>query len=430
MKRKYSPQQLDKAIHETVPGKTPAPNFERWRQEYADAFMAQQQRANRKTNNDSPTKAVVKIWRIIMKTKKFRLTAAALLIVTFSFLCWDKTAGTAWSVEKTIAAIKKLNTLHIKGNALWGPDSNPTPVTFDLWVRFPNKDSEQVKLRFECEKIIFIVQGTTAYECWPNEKVARIKQGPGIREFKFWYKAAEMSPWMTGKILETLSLFSDDWKQVEQQDPNTTKKQIVITCSYGPSNNSYSFIVDAKSKLVESAMMWDNLKMEGRPVVNTHTIIYNEDIPDTLFEVPAEMRIINQVEDEQSRALFDKGEQLFHKEKKYAEALEVYQQVYDKYPQMNIGEEALMMVGLCHRRLGQPAKEIEAYEKTVNEYPHLKGWVEATWFYLGRVYSEQGQNDKALKAFENCLKAGEEVRKSDQFPLKDAHEYIAKIKGK
>jgi hypothetical protein len=37
---------------------------------------------------------------------------------------------------------------------------------------------------------------------------------------------------------------------------------------------------------------------------------------------------------------------------------------------------------------------------------------------------------KALEAFENCLKAGEGVRDPGAFPLKDAREAIAGIKGR
>ena len=96
---------------------------------------------------------------------------------------------------------------------------------------------------------------------------------------------------------------------------------------------------------------------------------------------------------------------------------------------MNVAEEALMMIGLSHRRLGQHDKEIEAYEKAVSEYPDLKGWIEATWFYLGRAYMDIGEKEKALNAFEKCLTAGEGVRKPEQFPLKEARECIAEIKA-
>ncbi len=132
---------------------------------------------------------------------------------------------------------------------------------------------------------------------------------------------------------------------------------------------------------------------------------------------------------QQARALFDQAENLFHKEKKYAEAIEIYWQVYYTYPKLNVAEEALMMIGICHDWLGQPEEEIAVLEKAVREYPHLRGWVESTWFYLGSAYLKVGQEEKALAAFENCLAVGEGVRDPEKFPLKNAREAIAEIKG-
>ena len=42
---------------------------------------------------------------------------------------------------------------------------------------------------------------------------------------------------------------------------------------------------------------------------------------------------------------------------------------------------------------------------------------------------DTGQKEKALEAFENCLKAGEGTRDPEKFPLKNAREFIASIKG-
>jgi tetratricopeptide (TPR) repeat protein len=87
-----------------------------------------------------------------------------------------------------------------------------------------------------------------------------------------------------------------------------------------------------------------------------------------------------------------------------------------------------MMIGLSHGRLGQHDKEIEAFQRAVREFPDLKGWIDATYFYLGCAYLDQGQKNKALEAFENCLKAGEGVRDPEKFPIKDAKEAIARLK--
>ena len=369
-------------------------------------------------------------WRKIMRTRTVKLaTAAAVLVAAFVLTTLDRSAATAWSVEQTIAAIEQVKSLQIKGTALWGPDSELELVNFNFWIRSPGENSEPLKMRFECEKRIVVVQGNVAYECWPNEKVARIKNGPDISDLKYWYKAAELSPWLTGEMLETLRLFSDDWNQTAQKDTDSGEEQIVVTCSYHPSNTSFLIVVDPKTKLMQTAKLWQNLKQEGKPDIDAQTFIYNKDMPDELFEIPPGMTIVNEKEVEESKALFDKGENLFHNEKKYAEAIGIYRQVYEKFTDMNIAEESLMMIGLCHRRLGRHDKEIEAYQRAVNEYSNLKGWIEATWFYLGRAYMDIGQKEKALDAFEKCLAAGQGVRKPEQFPLKDARENIAKIKG-
>jgi len=369
-------------------------------------------------------------WRRIMRTRTAKLaTAASVLVMAVALITLDRFVSTAWSVEQTIAAIQRVKSMQIKGTALWGPDSEPELVNFNFWIRSPGENSEPLKMRFECEKRIIVVQGNVAYECRPHEKVARIKHGPGIADLKYWYKAAELSPWLTGKMLETLRLFSDDWNQTAQKDPNSGKEQIVVTCSYHPSNTSFLIVVDPKTKLMQTAKLWQNIKQEGKPDIDAQTFIYNKDMPDELFEIPPGMTIVNEKEIEESKALFDKGEHLFHNEKKYAEAIGIYRQVYEKFPDQNIAETALMMIGLSHHRLGQHDKEIEAYRKAVSEYPNLKGWIESTWFYLGRAYMDIGQKEKALDAFEKCLAAGQGVRKPEQFPLKDARESIAEIKG-
>jgi len=369
-------------------------------------------------------------WRKIMRTRTAKLaTAASILVTALVLTTFDRFVNTAWSVEQTIAAIQQVKSMQIKGTALWGPDSGPELVDFNFWILSPGENSEPLKMRFECEKRIVVVQGNVAYECRPNAKVARIKHGPGINDLKYWYKAAELSPWLTGKMLETLRLFSDDWNQATQIDPNSGKEQIIVTCSYHPSNTSFYIVIDPKSKLMLKAKLWNNLRQEGEPDVHAQTFIYNEDIPDELFEIPPGFTIVNEKEIEESEALFNQGEDLFHKEKKYAEAIAVYQQVYEKFPDQNIAETALMMIGVCYDWLGQPEKAIEAYQKAISEYPNRKGWSETTYFYLGCAYLDIGEKEKALDAFEKCLAVGEGVRKPEQFPLKDARESIAKIKA-
>jgi len=266
---------------------------------------------------------------------------------------------------------------------------------------------------------------------WPAENIVRIMDGSQIADLRYWYEMATISPWLTGKLLETLKLIGHGWEQTVETDPDTGKEQIIVTCNHPKSNTSALLVVDPESKLVLKAKLWNNLQREGRPVYDAQTIAYNPEVPEGLFElkVPPGAMVISPEAEEAGRALFNQAEALFHQEKKYAEAMEIYWQVYNTYPKLNVAEEALMMIGLSHGRLGQQDEAIAILEKAVSEYRHLKGWVDASWFYLGSVYLRTGQEAKALEAFENCLAAGEGVRDPEKFPLKDARAAIAKIKG-
>jgi outer membrane lipoprotein-sorting protein len=371
------------------------------------------------------------LWRTIMRTRKMRFgaitTAAAILIVAVFLI---KGTGTAWSLEQTMAAMKQIETLHITGKDLCGGEQ----VSFECWVRLPGKGSDDLKIRYQCgckKKTTVWVEGNTVYRYWPVENVVKVLDGSKIGDLQYWYEGAKLSPWLTGTLIQTLRLFVDDWKQTVETDPNTGKEQILVTCSHPSSNRSLFLVVDPQTKLIQKARLWRNLERQGEPELDAQEIVYNPEIPDGFFEfaVPPGARIIDRKEESESRALFDQAERLFHQEKRYAEAVDVYWQVYNMDPNLDTAEEALMMIGLSYGRLGQHDKEIEAFEKAVKEFPELKGWIEATYFYLGCAYLDQGQNNKALEAFENCLKAGKGVRDPEKFPLKDAREAIARIKG-
>ena len=366
-----------------------------------------------------------------MRTRAAKLTSvAAILAAAFIIMTWGGSGSTAWSFEQTIEAIKRLRNLHITGVM----DYWSEPVEFNCWIRCPDGESEPGAMRFECERLTMVarLEDETVYFYWPREKVVLItKQGREIEDLKFWYQAAQVSPWLTGKIVETLRLFTDDWKQTVVTDPAGGKEQVHVTCSYRPSNTSISFVVDTQTKLIERGKMWMNLQQKGKPQFDGQTVIYNQDVPDALFEfeIPPGVAVVTQEDVEEIRVLFKRAEDLFHKEKNYTEAMKLYRQVHDKCPHLSMAAEAVMMVGLCQRRLGQYDAEIQAYEQVISEYSHANNF-SAVYFYLGRACMERGQNDKALEAFESCLTANGGVGDPDKFPLKDAREYIAKIKGR
>lgn len=414
MKRKYDEHDLEEAIRRTAPGDPPKPDFADWRERHPEALPVNQGSAG--------AAAILKFGRNIMRRRKVRFGAiAATIVLALIFI----STGTdkAWSVEQTIAAMKKIETVHITGMNRCGGRM----VGFECWVRPPAGGSDVLRLRYQCgceKKTTIMVQGNTVYEYRGRENVVNILDGSKIEDLQYWYEAVKLSPWLTGKLLDTLKLIGHGWEQTVETDPNTGKERILVTCSHPKSNISVLLVVDPESKLVLKAKLWRNLQREGEPSFDAQVITYNPEISDGLFEFKAPPGAIVV-----SRTLFDQAENLFHKEKKCAEAMELYWQVYNAYPTLNIGEEALMMIGVCHSRLGQHEKAVEVFQKALREFPDLKGWIEATWFYLGCAYLDTGRKEKALDAFENCLVAGEGIRDPEKFPLKNARDAIAKLKG-
>lgn len=424
MARTYNEHDLEQALRRTAPGGPPRPDFAQWREKHPEALPVGKGTVGARADGDRAFVSVLKFGRNLMKTRSRRCGVAVAAVVALALAFVIPGTSTAWSVEQSIAAMKKIETLHITGTNLC--HGQPTP--FDCWVRSPGAGSDSFRMRYRCgceRNTTVVVQGGTVYSYSPMENVVRILDGSKIEELQYWYEGAKISPWLTGKLLETLKLVGRGWQQRVETDPNTGQEQIVITCNHPASNVSALLIVDPEDKLVRRAKLWKNLQREGTPMFDAQVFTYNPEIPAAFFEfqVPAGATVVDQT-------LFDRAEQLFHKDKKYAEAIELYWQVYHTYPTLSVGEEALMMIGCCHDWLKQPQKAIEVLEKATREFPHLKGWIEATWFYLGCEYRQIGQTDKALEAFENCLTAGAGVRSPERFPLKDAREAIAKLKSK
>jgi tetratricopeptide (TPR) repeat protein len=423
MERKYNEHDLEEAIRRTAPADPPRPDFAEWREKHPEALRVGKAGVGARADYDRSFLSVLRFGRTIMKTRRrrFGLAAAAVVALTVAFIVPG--TNTAWSVEQTIAAMKKIETLHITGQNV----CRGKLVDFDCWVRLQGTGSDALRLRYQCgceRKTTIVVQGDTVYAYSPVEKAVRIMDGSTIKDLQYWYEGAQFSPWLTGKVLETLKLIGRGWEQTTEIDPNTGKEQIIVTCNHPPSNISALLVVDPQSKLVRRAKIWRNLSRAGGPEFDAQTIVYNPEVADDLFEfeIPPGVTVVDQT-------LFDRAEQLFHKERKYAEAIELYWQVYNTYPTLNIGEESLMMIGICHDWLRRPEKAIEVFQKALREFPDLKGWIEATWFYLGTEYRQIGQKEKALEAFENCLATGAGVRDPDRFPLKNAREIIAQIKG-
>jgi len=371
------------------------------------------------------------IRRIIMKSKITKLATAAMiiLIAVLGITLLDNAATPAWAIEQTVEALENIETLVITGT------DSPESIPFKFWIKFTDTNSDSFDLRYETEKQIVVVRGTRAwaYRHYANtvKIYENVKDSEGMmRDLRFWYKIAQLTPWITGKVFAILKAFADDWQESYRRDEQTGQERVFVTCSYKPLSSSFWFVCDVDTKLIREGKYWRNTNRQGPPVCHAISFAYNEQISDEIFDfqIPEGAKVIDRKEQEEADALFERGEKLFHDKKQFAEAIKIYQQFYEKYPDLNMAESALMMIGICYGRLEQYDKAIEALEKAVHEYPEYTFC--ATYFYLGNAYWQTGQKDRALEAFKNCLITGEGIRDPKKFPLKNAREYIRKLEKK
>ena len=113
-------------------------------------------------------------------------------------------------------------------------------------------------------------------------------------------------------------------------------------------------------------------------------------------------KVINKEEYEKRCALFKQANQLAGKEQ-YRESIEMFLQLYEKYPHFILTPLALQYIGECYRILGQHEKAIEFLEKVLREYSAPKRTIADAYRLLGCSYMSIGQNTKALENFEKCI---------------------------
>ena len=387
-------------------------------------------------------------WTMLLHDCRFKTTAAVAVLFLAIGGLWFSSTQQVWALEQVLTALEEVQSIHIQGHLLYGRDYESMP--FDLWMQAPDEEADSLRLHFKCRKRIYVLEGDLAYECWPEEGVAKIRKGSELKEFKYFYDMATLSPWFTGKMLKVLKQVVTDWQQNISIDSDTGEEEITVSCRYVPTHMIYRMVIDPDTKLVSEATLWSPDLMD-KPCVTTSLIEYNQKIPPGTFALPQHTQVeyngeipldkltlpegsefIDRQATKQAISLFNQAKPLFQQKETCQQAIELYQEVCDTYPypkQDDYVAYAQMMIGLCHRKLGQPQQEIEAYEKAIHAgIAHFtKGDLS---YFLGRAYMEQGLETKALEAFENCLHDCQGEKDPEQSAYQAAQERIAEIKSR
>ncbi len=439
MERRYSQHELEQAIGRTAPGSPPQPDFEMWRATHAEALRVLKRHPSKRADDGPHETWAIRFGRKIMKSRRSRFATAAALAaaVVLSVVVVDWLAPPAWAIGQTVKALKSVRSIVIRGVGY--DDGTAVPFTFS--IRRSRDGGEGLDIRVECEDQTTVVRGKKAWVYWPAKNVVNVYEDVTMsygmmRDLQWWYDVAAFNPWITGNVLAAAQHVFEDWEEVYGRDEHTGRDCVFVTCAYG-AQSRFWFVCDLETKLIVEAKYWNwsSPDPEGPPACHATSFAYNEDIDDAVFEfqMPEGVRIVDKEKvrkiEQEARVLSDRAERLLM-DGQYAEAIEVYQQVYDRFPDLTAGvpaSTALCMMGDAYRELGEPAKAVEILHRQLREYGHLEGR-EYPYFSLGRAYLDLGDKEKALKAFQDCLAIGAGRHDPHQYPLKHAREYIERIK--
>lgn len=378
--------------------------------------------------NQQPIKTIGRL-KMIMKYQSVKAAVIALAFLMVVGGLWLGGPNKVWALEQVLTALENVKSVHIQGTILYGREYEPMPC--ELWVQAPGEDSGPLRIRLECRKRIYVIEGERAFECRPEEGVATLRYGPDIKDFKYWYDMATYSPWFTSRMVRTLRNIFSDWEQSVTVDPETHEERISVSCHYVPTDISLRVEIDGATGLITNAKLYG----EGAgdvPFADMPVFEYNQEVPPGTFELPVGTRVIDHEAQRKVYALFVQALELFQEKETCEEAMDLYQEICDTYPYPTQDENvayAQQMIGLCYRKLGQPLKEIEAYEKAVQA--GLAHWTHGDlYMFLGRACMEQGLDAKALNAFENCLRDCPGHQDYEQFPIEQIQQWISELKAR
>ena len=398
MKPQKDEKWLDSALSRVIGSGKPQFDADRWKEQYLKKELRKKQTAKHEPN----------IWRIIMKSRITKLAAAAVIIIA-TLISINLFNGTpAWAIEQSVKALDNIETLVISGEAVVG-----RPRKFTGWIKRDEDDRNSFRGRVESGEIVGVICDNIAYnyikgcrEIYAYDMEETGGQGVGT---KLWYHTMKNAPWVlpiAPTMLKAIQLMASDWQEIYEKDEQSGRECVFVTGSYKAFSASFWIVFDLETKMIVRAKYWLNPDRQGRPDLNIEKVIYNKEVSNEIFDLEkltgAKVININIEQWKQRWTLWRQAIELDRK-RQYAEAIKAYQELYEKYPQFEKTPEALVLIAICYREMGQYNNAIQYFKKVPREYSAPRYAICDAHRLLGHCYMLMGEDAKALKAFDNCL---------------------------
>jgi hypothetical protein len=221
------------------------------------------------------------IWRIIMKSKMIKLTAAAAVLVIIALVVTflGHLAKPTYAIGQTIEALKKVLTVHIVGQD-W--DGNP----LETWIKTNPETGKSDYVCIDQTPYGYKVSSTPEGSCtWDkNGNIVR-KTNKILAHFdgRFEYMFEDVV-----KKIESGTMGKDKWVKIyTDKDPDSGENVLAIWVM--TTTQDYKIYIDPDTKL--PARIYFNRAEDTAQILKiADHIYYNEQVPDGIFdfEVPRE----------------------------------------------------------------------------------------------------------------------------------------------
>ena len=235
--------------------------------------LADALKAHEELNKTTPARTEPGIWSTIMRNRKAQLAASAVIIVAaaLAISLWDRSTPTAYAIEQTIEAMRKITSIHILGTAFDGGQ-------IEMWTTVDPETGEHDHFYVDTPQMTSVAtpNGAYTYDKQAN-KVTHLIGGHYVRsDVRF------------GRFVEDMFELAKSDDNVEIRidfvyDPDRAKEVILLVLE--TEQSTLESKVDPETKLPMSMIM----KVSGQPTPGQIAQSFDEihfdlPLPEGIFE--------------------------------------------------------------------------------------------------------------------------------------------------
>ena len=212
------------------------------------------------------------IWRTIMRNRKAQLAASAVIIVAavLAMSFWDRSTPTAYAIEQTIEAMRKITTVHVLGTMLDGGQ-------MEMWMTVNPETGEHDHFYVDFPQMTLVASPDEAYTYYKQaNKVTHMTGGHDVRSDVRFGRFIE-------DMFEVAKSIGAEVRTDFVYDPDSAKEVILLVIE--TDSTTLESKVDPETKLPMSM----NVKVSGEPQPGQigqsfDEIHYDLPLPEGIFE--------------------------------------------------------------------------------------------------------------------------------------------------